>query len=302
MSRDAARRIARGRGIVVAALGLVVGSGAPLACASAGGPQSDAARAGRPAPQAGSGSESEPRSEPGWPVARDEVLHAYGQLLGTQLPWLGLDAEEIARLLEGVRSAAEGRIVDRDASELVAAVEAFREARLEAVGRQRREATQPFLDEAAQEPGATRLDSGLVFTTLERGSGDPPRTVDQVHLHFEGTLDDGTPYRSTWDRDEPTPFPVNTTMPCLKEALQRMRPGGRAHLVCPSELVYGDRGRPPHVPGGAALVFELELVRVDRVEDLVAEAEAEKAARLAAECDCESASSASGRTDASEGG
>ena len=59
-------------------------------------------------------------------------------------------------------------------------------------------------------------------------------------------------------------FKVSGVVPCWSEALQHMSVGAKAKLVCPPELAYGDRGSPPQIPGGSTLVFDVELLAVDK--------------------------------------
>ena len=93
------------------------------------------------------------------------------------------------------------------------------------------------------------------------GSGDSPTATDTVKVHYVGTLVDGTEFDSSRSRGEPAEFPLGGVIKCWTEGLQRMKPGGVSKLVCPSDIAYGDRGR-PKIPGGAALIFEVELLEV----------------------------------------
>ncbi len=121
---------------------------------------------------------------------------------------------------------------------------------------------QAFLDKAAAEPGAVRTASGLVYKELRPGNGPSPRPTDLVTVNYRGTLTDGTEFDSSYKRNQPAQFPLNQVIPCWTEGLQRMKVGGKAQLVCPSSIAYGDAGSPPVIPGGATLVFEVELLNI----------------------------------------
>jgi hypothetical protein len=123
-------------------------------------------------------------------------------------------------------------------------------------------ASQAFLDQAASEPGAVRTSSGLIYRELTPGSGPSPQPTDIVKVHYRGTLVDGTEFDSSYKRNEPAEFPLNRVIPCWTEGVQRMKVGGKSRLVCPSKIAYGDRGRPPVIPGGATLVFDVELIGI----------------------------------------
>lgn len=119
-----------------------------------------------------------------------------------------------------------------------------------------------FLEKAAQEEGAVRTKSGFVYVELSKGTGVRPWASNTVKVHYVGSLVDGTVFDSSVARGEPAVFPLKSVIQCWTEGLQRMKAGGKAKLVCPAEVAYGDGGMPPKVPGGATLVFEVELLEV----------------------------------------
>jgi FKBP-type peptidyl-prolyl cis-trans isomerase FkpA len=118
------------------------------------------------------------------------------------------------------------------------------------------------LDKAAAEPGATQTPSGLVYRELRAGTGESPKATNAVTVNYRGTLTDGTEFDSSYKRNEPAQFPLNQVIPCWTEGLQKMRVGGKSRLVCPASLAYGERGAPPDIPGGATLIFEVELLAI----------------------------------------
>ena len=119
-----------------------------------------------------------------------------------------------------------------------------------------------FLDKAAAEPGAIKTASGLVYREIRPGSGPSPTASDVVTVNYRGTLTDGTEFDSSYKRNQPAQFPLNQVIPCWTEGVQRMKVGGKSQLVCPSDIAYGEQGRPPTIPGGATLVFEIELLGI----------------------------------------
>ena len=119
-----------------------------------------------------------------------------------------------------------------------------------------------FLDKAAAEKGAKRTASGLVYRELRPGTGATPTATDVVKVNYRGTLTDGKEFDSSYKRNSPASFPLNRVIPCWTEGVAMMKVGGKAQLVCPSSIAYGDRGSPPVIPGGATLVFEVELLGI----------------------------------------
>ena len=141
-------------------------------------------------------------------------------------------------------------------------LQAFQQSRAAASAVTEKKEAQSFLDKAATERGATKTPSGLIITTLKPGTGASPKATDTVKVHYHGTLTDGSVFDSSVQRGEPATFPLNGVIPCWTEGVQQMKVGGKSRLVCPSNLAYGDRGAPPRIKPGAALVFEVELLEI----------------------------------------
>ncbi len=119
-----------------------------------------------------------------------------------------------------------------------------------------------FLAKAAAEPGAVKTPSGLVYLELRPGTGANPKLTDVVKVHYRGTLTDGKEFDSSYARNEPISFPLTQVIPCWREGVQKMKVGAKAKLTCPSSIAYGEAGAPPDIPGGATLVFEVELLGI----------------------------------------
>jgi len=120
---------------------------------------------------------------------------------------------------------------------------------------------QTYLDKAAAEPGAQKTASGLIYRELKPGTGASPKASDTVKVHYRGTLIDGKEFDSSYG-GEPLEFPLNRVIRAWTEGVQMMKVGGKSRLVCPANLAYGERGAPPDIPGGATLVFEVELLGI----------------------------------------
>ena len=119
-----------------------------------------------------------------------------------------------------------------------------------------------FLAKAAQEKGARKLPSGVIIEDIKEGTGDKPKPTDRVKVHYNGTLIDGTVFDSSVQRGQPATFPLNGVIPCWTQGLQEMKVGGKAKLICPPEVAYGDRGQPPKIKPGSTLIFEVELLEI----------------------------------------
>ena len=120
-----------------------------------------------------------------------------------------------------------------------------------------------FLEKIGKEKGAEKTASGMIFIPVSAGTGASPKTTDTVKVQYKGTLRDGSVFDSSIERGQPASFPLNRVVPCWTEGLQKMQVGGKAKLACPSNLAYGDQGRPPKIKPGSTLVFEVELLAIE---------------------------------------
>lgn len=111
--------------------------------------------------------------------------------------------------------------------------------------------------------GVVELPSGLQYKVLTKGTGVyHPAIGTSCRCHYAGRLLDGTQFDSSYDRGEPSNFAPNQVIKGWTEAMQLMTEGDKWELYIPSELGYGDRGSPPKIPGGAVLVFEMEILEI----------------------------------------
>lgn len=110
---------------------------------------------------------------------------------------------------------------------------------------------------------AIKTDSGLVYYSMKEGEGAQPDLTNTVEVHYHGTLIDGTVFDSSVDRGQTISFPLGGVIKGWQEGLALMKEGGKATLVIPSELAYGEAGSGDTIPPGATLKFEVELFKVN---------------------------------------
>jgi FKBP-type peptidyl-prolyl cis-trans isomerase FklB len=128
-----------------------------------------------------------------------------------------------------------------------------------------------FLAANKSKPGVIELPSGLQYKVITEGKGESPKATDRVSVNYRGTLIDGTEFDSSYAQNQPANFAVNGVIKGWTEALQLMKPGAKWQLFIPSDLAYGDMGR-PKIPAGATLLFEIELLSVTHNEPPAASA------------------------------
>ena len=125
-----------------------------------------------------------------------------------------------------------------------------------------KEAGKKFLEENKKRAGVVTLPSGLQYEIITKGTGAIPKATDTVKAHYIGTLINGREFDNSYNRGEPITIPVTGVIAGWVEALQLMPVGSKWKLFIPSDLGYGDRGAGGAIPGGAALIFEIELVDI----------------------------------------
>jgi FKBP-type peptidyl-prolyl cis-trans isomerase FklB len=121
-----------------------------------------------------------------------------------------------------------------------------------------------FLAENARKEGVVTTASGLQYKVIKPGTGESPRQTDRVKVHYHGTLIDGTVFDSSVQRGEPIVFPVGAVIPGWVEALQLMKVGDKWQLFIPARLAYGDRSPGPSIPPNSPLIFEVELLGIEK--------------------------------------
>jgi FKBP-type peptidyl-prolyl cis-trans isomerase len=122
-----------------------------------------------------------------------------------------------------------------------------------------------FLAKNAKEPGVVTLPDGLQYKIVRSGpaTGNKPHPQDEVKVNYEGKLVSGKIFDSSYERGQPAAMPLKNLVPAWQEALLLMRPGDEWILYVPPKLGYGDEGAGNgDIPGGAALIFRIELIDV----------------------------------------
>jgi FKBP-type peptidyl-prolyl cis-trans isomerase FkpA len=190
-----------------------------------------------------------------------KTVYALGLTIAQQISRLELSRAELEIVKRALTDAAAGKPAI-ELSTWGPKINALATARSARAATQEKARSKAYLVKAAAEPGATRTPSGLVYQELAAGTGPSPKATDRVKAHYRGTLVNGTEFDSSYKKNQPLEIGLNQVIPCWTEGMQRMKVGGKARLVCPSEIAYGDTGN-PSIPGGATLIFEIELLGIN---------------------------------------
>lgn len=137
-------------------------------------------------------------------------------------------------------------------------------AEMKAMATKNLEEGQKFLAENKKQKGIVTLPSGLQYKVIKEGSGESPKATDTVTTHYSGKLINGTEFDSSYTRGEPARFMVNAVIPGWTEALQLMKPGAKWELFIPANLAYGENGVGQIIGPNSTLIFDVELLNVDK--------------------------------------
>ena len=123
-----------------------------------------------------------------------------------------------------------------------------------------------FLEENKAKEGVVTLKSGLQYKILKKGTGASPKATDTVKCQYRGTTIDGKEFDSSYKRDEPAKFALNRVIKGWTEGLQLMKEGGKWQFFVPAALGYGERGAGQNIGPNEVLIFEIELIGIEKPE------------------------------------
>jgi FKBP-type peptidyl-prolyl cis-trans isomerase FkpA len=191
-----------------------------------------------------------------------KTIYALGVAISSNIAQFNLSADEVELMADGLRDGVLKNTLKVDMQTYGPRLQLLAQERAGAVIGVEKSASDAWVAEQAGQPGAERSASGVVFIPIAEGTGANPTATSTVRVHYHGTLRDGTVFDSSVERNEPISFPLNGVIPCWTEGVQKIKVGGKAKLVCPSDTAYGDQGS-GSIPGGAALAFEVELLAIE---------------------------------------
>lgn len=190
-----------------------------------------------------------------------KTIYALGLTIAKQIAPFTLTPAEVEVLNKGIADGIAGKPAVDLANE-TPKIQTLYMARSKAAAEATKAASVAYLQKAAAQPGVVKTESGLVYKDERVGDGPSPKATDKVKVNYRGTLIDGTEFDSSYKRGQPASFPLNGVIPCWTEGVQKMKVGGKATLTCPASIAYGDAGT-PGIPGGATLIFEVELLAIE---------------------------------------
>ena len=200
----------------------------------------------------------------------DKLSYALGHNIGHQLIGMGLGKSlNVDDYATAIRDVMEGRPMQMSAAEVQQVLQHFfseleerQQAEAAERGKAARAEGEAFLTENGKRAGVTTTASGLQYEVLSEGTGRKPKASDTVRCHYEGRLIDGTVFDSSYRRGVPADFGLRQVISGWTEGVQLMKEGAKYRFFIPYNLAYGERGAGADIPPYAALVFDVELVKV----------------------------------------
>ena len=199
----------------------------------------------------------------------NKVSYALGIGIGHQLANMGgsaLNIDDFAQAVRDVLTGSELKIKSSEAQRIVQEYFAEQEKKINQqraeAGKLHKEAGEKYLAENAKKASVVTLPSGLQYQVLKEGNGKKPSAKDSVKCHYEGFLIDGTVFDSSVQRGEPAVFGLQQVIAGWTEGLQLMQEGAKYRFFIPYRLAYGEGGAGSSIPPFAALIFDVELIKV----------------------------------------
>ena len=193
----------------------------------------------------------------------DKTIYALGLALAGQLGPLKLTPAEFAILQSGLTDGVSGKTPKVELETYGPKIQPMAQLRRAAAVGEEKKRGDAFLATVAAKEGVKKLADGMLMETITEGKGAGPAPGDNVKVAYKGTLIDGKVFDSSEKHGGPQTMKLDTKIiKCWQQGMQFMKVGGKAKLYCPSDLAYGERGQGQDIPGGAALIFEVELVDI----------------------------------------
>lgn len=194
----------------------------------------------------------------------DKLSYSLGVSVGANLKQQGFNPEIIDDFVDGLKDYFESKELKIEETEVNRIVTEYFQEMQKKSQQEKQDAQKKFFEQNVLKEEVQEEPSGLQYEILKEGEGQSPKAESTVKVHYHGTFLDGRVFDSSVQRQKPVTFPVNGVIEGWKQALQKMRPGSKWKLYVPSELAYGERGAgnaiPPHTP----LIFEVELLNVEK--------------------------------------
>lgn len=192
----------------------------------------------------------------------DSVSYALGISLGQVMKSQGIKTLNYSVLTRALDQCIKEQPTLMNADEANQVMSKLAEAKVKTAAEPEKEKGREFLAKNKARKEVVETPSGLQYEILTKGTGPIPKREDTVTVNYKGSLLNGKEFDNSYKRGEPISFPVGGVIPGWTEALTLMPVGSKWKLYIPSSIGYGDFGAGQDIPGGATLVFEVELLGI----------------------------------------
>jgi FKBP-type peptidyl-prolyl cis-trans isomerase len=186
--------------------------------------------------------------------ADEKTLYALGVVVGKNLEVFSLSSAELEVVLKAVRDEVAGKAKIELNPQAQGAINELAKTRTAAVASR-------YLAKVSSEKGARKTASGAIVFSEKEGTGATPTAADKVKVNYTGTLPSGRVFDASANHGGPAEFQLSGVIKCWTEALQMMKVGGKARVVCPPEIAYGMSSQ-PGIPPNSVLTFQVELLEI----------------------------------------
>jgi|CXWL01.1.fsa_nt_gi FKBP-type peptidyl-prolyl cis-trans isomerase len=191
----------------------------------------------------------------------ERTVYTVGYLMGKNVATFNLKPAEIKVLQAGLSDSVTGKAAAVDVATYQPQINEMLQKRMSVGADAEKAKGKAYAEKFVADNKPLPITGGGWYQELKAGTGASPLATDTVRVHYLGTTTEGVKFDSSYDRNQPTEFPLDRVIPCWTRGITLMKVGGKGKLVCPSDVAYGDQGRPGIKPG-ATLVFEVELLDV----------------------------------------
>ncbi len=194
----------------------------------------------------------------------DKLSYTVGQQIGQQLGMENIPVQREA-LFKGISDFLDKQQPQLNYSEQQMIVEEFRSSEVQRKQDENRKSLlqgQVYLKANATKKGIKSTKSGLQYKIVKAATGVKPTLDDTIEVHYEGRLQNGTVFDSSYKQDKPMKMPLKQAMPGWQEALLMMPVGSKWQLTIPSQLAYGESGGGEKIPANAVLIFDVEVISI----------------------------------------
>lgn len=210
---------------------------------------------------------AKPTAKPAAPVTllktnTDSLSYAFGVSLGTYMKSQDIKNINFTLLNKAIDQVVKGQPTIMDGNTANMVMGQIAENKTRKIADAEKQKGQAFLAQNKNKPGIVQTASGLQYEILTKGTGAIPKLTDTIVAHYRGTLLSGKEFDNSYSRGEPITIPVSGVIAGWTEALQLMPTGSKWKLYIPASSGYGDYGAGQDIPGGATLIFEIELVGI----------------------------------------